>query len=43
MHELGCENYSKCYVFKGTKDITAKQLEVGVIECNVSKHVRSMS
>ena len=29
VHELGCENYSKCYVFKGTKDVTAKQFEVG--------------
>ena len=26
LHELGCDGYSKSYVFKGTKDITPKQL-----------------
>ncbi|XP_077476952.1 protein transport protein Sec23A isoform X4 [Stigmatopora argus] len=27
VHELGCEGISKSYVFKGTKDLTAKQLQ----------------
>lgn len=26
LHELGCDGYSKSYVFKGTKDISPKQL-----------------
>ena len=29
IHELGCEGFLKSYVFKGTKDIGAKQLQVG--------------
>lgn len=28
LHELGCEGCSKSYVFRGTKDLTAKQIEV---------------
>lgn len=28
VHELGCEGISKSYVFRGTKDLTAKQLQV---------------
>lgn len=28
VHELGCEGISKSYVFKGTKDLSAKQLQV---------------
>lgn len=28
VHELGCEGISKCYVFRGTKDLSAKQLQV---------------
>jgi len=28
VHELGCEGISKSYVFRGNKDITAKQLQV---------------
>ena len=28
VHELGCEGISKSYVFRGTKDVTAKQLQV---------------
>lgn len=28
VHELGCEGVSKCYVFRGTKDLTAKQIQV---------------
>jgi len=28
LHELGCEGCSKSYVFRGTKDLTAKQVEV---------------
>ncbi|XP_055373756.1 protein transport protein Sec23A [Condylostylus longicornis] len=27
VHELGAEGISKCYVFKGTKDLTAKQVQ----------------
>ncbi|XP_023618685.1 protein transport protein Sec23A isoform X3 [Myotis lucifugus] len=27
VHELGCEGISKSYVFRGTKDLTAKQLQ----------------
>lgn len=27
MHELDCEKCSKSYVFRGTKDLTAKQLQ----------------
>lgn len=27
VHELGTEGISKCYVFKGTKDLTAKQIQ----------------
>ena len=28
VHELGTEGYSKSYVFRGTKDLTAKQIQV---------------
>ncbi len=28
VHELGCEGFSKSYVFRGTKDLTAKQIQV---------------
>lgn len=28
VHELGCEGISKSYVFRGTKDLNAKQLQV---------------
>lgn len=27
VHELGCEGFSKSYVFRGTKDFTAKQIQ----------------
>ena len=27
LHELGCEGYSKTFVFRGTKDVTSKQLQ----------------
>lgn len=30
VHELGCEGISKSYVFRGTKDLSAKQLQVGI-------------
>lgn len=30
VHELGCEGISKSYVFRGTKDLSAKQLQVNV-------------
>lgn len=26
LHELGCDGYSKSFVFKGTKDVSPKQL-----------------
>ena len=28
VHELGCEGFSKSYVFRGTKDFSAKQIQV---------------
>lgn len=28
LHELGCDGYCKSYVFRGTKEITCKQLQV---------------
>ena len=28
VHELGCEGFSKSYVFRGNKDFTAKQIQV---------------
>ena len=27
LHELGCEGYSKSYVFRGTKDTSPQQLQ----------------
>ena len=33
IHELGCEGFSKSYVFRGTKDLTAKQIQVLLIWC----------
>jgi len=30
VHELGCEGFSKSYVFRGTKDLNAKQIQVDV-------------
>lgn len=32
VHELGCEGISKSYVFRGNKDVTAKQLQVRSIQ-----------
>uniref|UniRef100_A0A8C2ZTJ8 Protein transport protein SEC23 n=1 Tax=Cyclopterus lumpus TaxID=8103 RepID=A0A8C2ZTJ8_CYCLU len=31
VHELGCEGISKSYVFRGTKDLNAKQLQVSIL------------
>ncbi len=28
VHELNCENMTRSYVFRGTKDLTAKQIQV---------------
>ena len=28
VHELNCENMTRSYVFRGTKDLTAKQVQV---------------
>lgn len=30
VHELGCEGISKSYVFRGTKDLTGKQIQVSI-------------
>ena len=37
VHELGCEGISKSYVFRGTKDLNAKQLQVTNIVLQVTK------
>ncbi|XP_062973899.1 protein transport protein Sec23A [Elgaria multicarinata webbii] len=39
VHELGCEGISKSYVFRGTKDLSAKQLQemLGLTKMNVSQ------
>uniref|UniRef100_A0A3B3R9S3 Protein transport protein SEC23 n=1 Tax=Paramormyrops kingsleyae TaxID=1676925 RepID=A0A3B3R9S3_9TELE len=39
VHELGCEGISKSYVFRGTKDLSAKQLQVN----SLCHHLRSFS
>lgn len=31
VHELGCQGISKSYVFRGTKDLSAKQLQVDLV------------
>ena len=31
VHELSCEGISKSYVFRGTKDLTAKQIQVSAL------------
>jgi protein transport protein SEC23 len=31
VHELNCENFTRSYVFRGTKDLTAKQVQVNKI------------
>lgn len=31
VHELSCEGISKSYVFRGTKDLTAKQIQVTAV------------
>lgn len=36
VHELGCEGISKSYVFRGNKDVTAKQLQVNYFEVKLS-------
>ena len=33
VHELSCEGISKSYVFRGTKDLTAKQIQVCALTC----------
>jgi len=43
VHELGCEGFSKSYVFRGTKDLSAKQIQVGfdsgvVVNLTVHQH-----
>lgn len=36
VHELGCEGISKSYVFRGTKDLSAKQLQVNEATKDIS-------
>ena len=31
VHELNCENFTRSYVFRGTKDLTTKQVQVNQI------------
>lgn len=38
VHELGCEGIAKSYVFRGTKDLNAKQLQVESILSLFSSH-----
>lgn len=38
VHELSCEGISKSYVFRGTKDLTAKQIQV----CSVILQARGL-
>ncbi|XP_078515892.1 protein transport protein Sec23A [Lissotriton helveticus] len=42
VHELGCEGISKSYVFRGTKDLSAKQLQemLGLTKAPVSQAAR---
>lgn len=37
VHELSCEGISKSYVFRGTKDLTAKQIQVSTSKRSRSK------
>ena len=37
LHELGCDGYSKSYVFRGTKEITSKQLQVTQLACGLER------
>lgn len=39
LHELGCEGISKSYVFRGTKDLTAKQIQVHVNCLSLESHI----
>ncbi|ESN95356.1 hypothetical protein HELRODRAFT_185982 [Helobdella robusta] len=45
IHELGCEGYSKSYVFKGTKDFTAKQVQelLGIGKGHMGPHAHRPS
>ena len=33
VHELGCDGFAKSYVFRGTKDLSAKQIQVIFLHC----------
>ena len=35
VHELGCEGISKSYVFRGTKDLSATQLQVNNLSVSI--------
>ena len=35
VHELGCEGCSKSYVFRGTKDLNSKQIQVRTVLINL--------
>lgn len=45
VHELNCENMSRSYVFRGTKDYTAKQVQemLGLIKSQKSQQQHSFS
>ena len=43
VHELGCEGFSKSYVFRGTKDFSAKQIHVCFNICKYVSIVASRS
>ena len=34
LHELNCQGMSRSYVFRGNKDLTAKQVQVGFTNMN---------
>lgn len=34
VHELNCENMTRSYVFRGTKDYTTKQVQVNGVDFN---------
>jgi len=40
VHELGAEGIAKSYVFRGTKDLTAKQIQVSYSEVSMLNSAR---
>lgn len=43
VHELNCDGISKSYVFRGTKDLTAKQIQVGAVVVKQVLNLKSLS